>query len=170
MFVECMYVVGLMCVNYVGEVCVQVFYQVQKFIVCMVLVKVMFEEVVCEEEDYFVWIVYCLKEFDLCLSLFNLLWYVGVFVIGVVVGVFGDKVSFGFMVEMEWQVESYFEGYMFELLVIDIVLCVIVDQMWIDEVKYGKVVIDVGGIELLLFVWMLMCVVLKVMMSIVYYF
>lgn len=96
------------------------------------------------------------------------MWYVGFLVMGVLVGGLGDKWNLGFLVEIECQVEVYFDSYLFDFLREDVCLWVIVEQMCFDEIRYVEMVIYFGVIELLVFVKIIMKMVVKVMIMVVY--
>lgn len=166
--VECCYVVGLMWINYVGEVCVQGLYFGQVVVVCDFVMCEYLLEVVQEEIDYLVWCVIWLVELDSCLSLFNLLWYVGSYIIGILVGLCGDGWNLGFVVEIECQVEVYLDEYLVDLLVGDLCSCVVIQVMKEDEVCYVEYVEQVGVCCLLFLILGVMVLVFRVMKIIVY--
>lgn len=166
---ECWYVVGLMWINYVGEVCVQGLYFGQVVVVCEVQICVYLLDVVQEEIDYLVWCVQCLCELDSCFSLFNLIWYVGSYIIGILVGLCGDGWNLGFVVEIECQVEVYLDEYLDILLLVDLCSCEIFKVMKIDEVCYVDYVEYVGVCMLFLLILGVMVLVFKVMKIIVYW-
>ena len=81
-------------------------------------------------------------------SLLNPLWYGGAFLIGLAAGRLGDRVSLGFVVETERQVEHHLESHLERLPPADLASRAIVDQMRIDEASTRVAAQQAGGVEL----------------------
>ena len=124
---------ALMRVNHVGEVCAQALYQAQA---------------AREEIDHLAWTEQRLAELGDRPSLLNPLWYGGAFLIGLVAGRLGDRVSLGFVVETERQVEHHLESHLERLPESDLASRAIVDQMRIDEAEHAAAAQLAGGVEL----------------------
>jgi 3-demethoxyubiquinol 3-hydroxylase len=65
-----------------------------------------------EETDHLAWTKQRLDELGDRPSLLNPLWYAGAFGIGLLAGRLGDRVSLGFVVETERQVEEHLAGHL----------------------------------------------------------
>jgi ubiquinone biosynthesis monooxygenase Coq7 len=81
--------------------------------------------------------------------LLNPLWYAGAFAIGYGAGKLGgDKLSLGFVVETENQVEAHLAGHMSQLPANDLASKAIVAQMKTDEVAHARMAQKAGAVEL----------------------
>jgi ubiquinone biosynthesis monooxygenase Coq7 len=79
----------------------------------------------------------------------NPLWYAGSFVIGYAAGKLGgDKVSLGFVVETERQVEAHLQSHMDRLPAADNASRAIVAQMKADEIAHAQMALKAGAVEL----------------------
>src|SRR5581483_4310785 len=106
---------ALMRVNHTGEVCAQALYAAQAMVARHPEVKARFAAAAREEEDHLAWTQSRLEELSARPSLLNPLWYAGAFAIGAVAGLAGDRVSLGFVVETERQVEEHLTAHMDKL-------------------------------------------------------
>ena len=98
---------ALMRVNHVGEVCAQALYTGQALACQNSALRAQLAEASREETDHLAWTQQRLKELNDRPSLLNPVWYAGAFAIGFAAGKLGgDKVSLGFVVETERQVEE----------------------------------------------------------------
>ena len=70
-------------------------------------------------------------------SLLNPLWYAGAFGLGLLAGRMGDKVSLGFVVETEAQVEAHLQSHLDRLPATDTASRAIVAQMVDDEARHA---------------------------------
>lgn len=140
---------SLMRVNHVGEVCAQALYVGQALVTRDPALKAHFEAAAREEVDHLAWTEERLRELGSRTSLLNPLWYAGALAIGMVAGkVGGDKVSLGFVVETERQVEQHLEGHLGRLPAQDQASRAIVEQMKVDEVKHADQAQRAGAVEL----------------------
>ncbi len=98
---------GLMRINHTGEVCAQALYLGQARVADSDAIRTQLLEAAGEETDHLAWCEARLKELDARPSLFNPLWYLGSFVIGVGAGLKGDGWNLGFVSETERQVEAH---------------------------------------------------------------
>ena len=139
---------ALMRVNHVGEVCAQALYQAQALATSNVELKAQMARAAREEVDHLAWTEQRLTELGDRPSLLNPLWYGGAFLIGLAAGRLGDRVSLGFVVETERQVEHHLESHLERLPAGDLASRAIVDQMRIDEAEHAAAALQAGGTEL----------------------
>lgn len=128
---------ALMRVNHVGEVCAQALYSAQSLTTRDETLRRQFDRAAREETDHLAWTQQRLDELGSRASLLNPLWYAGAFAIGLLAGRAGDKVSLGFLVETERQVERHLESHLQRLPAHDAASRVIVDQMRDDEARHA---------------------------------
>jgi 3-demethoxyubiquinol 3-hydroxylase len=107
-----------------------------------------FETAAREETDHLAWLQQRLAEVGERTSVLNPLWYAGAFGIGLVAGRLGDKVSLGFVVETERQVEEHLMGHLERLPADDHASRAIVRQMKDDEIRHAENAAAAGGVAL----------------------
>ena len=139
---------ALMRVNHVGEVCAQALYASQAWGTDDPVLKAQFDAAAREETDHLAWTEQRLKELGSRTSLLNPLWYAGAFGIGLLAAKAGDKISLGFVVETERQVEHHLNSHMDRLPVGDQSSRAIVAQMRDDEVAHADAALRAGGVAL----------------------
>jgi len=139
---------ALMRVNHVGEVCAQALYQAQAVATGNPALKQQMAQAAREEVDHLAWTEQRLAELGDRPSLLNPLWYGGAFLIGLAAGRLGDRVSLGFVVETERQVEQHLESHLERLPAADRASRAIVDQMRLDEAAHGAAARAAGGVDL----------------------
>lgn len=139
---------ALMRVNHVGEVCAQALYQAQALATGNVELKAQMAQAAREEVDHLAWTEERLAQLGARPSLLNPLWFGGAFVIGWVAGRLGDRVSLGFVVETERQVEHHLATHLERLPDADLASRAIVAQMRTDEAAHAAAAEQAGGIEL----------------------
>ena len=140
---------ALMRVNHVGEVCAQALYTGQALACKDPALRAQLAEASREETDHLAWTYQRLNELKDRPSLLNPLWYVGSFVIGYAAGKLGgDKVSLGFVVETERQVEAHLQSHMDRLPAADNASRAIVAQMKADEIAHAQMALKAGAVEL----------------------
>jgi len=154
---------ALMRVNHVGEVCAQALYTAQAFATRDPALRQHFERAADEENDHLAWTADRLRELGARPSLLNPLWYAGAFAIGLAAGRLGDRVSLGFVVETERQVEAHLESHMQRLPSADHASRAIVAQMKSDEAAHAALALQAGAGELPLAAKTLMRAAAKVM-------
>jgi 3-demethoxyubiquinol 3-hydroxylase len=98
---------ALMRINHVGEICAQALYAGQAFATRNEALRTQFIEAGAEEADHLAWTANRLKALGARPSLLNPLWYAGSFGLGILASSLGDRLSLGFMVETERQVEAH---------------------------------------------------------------
>lgn len=139
---------ALMRVNHVGEVCAQALYASQALATGNATLRRHFERAAAEETDHLAWTQQRLDELGARRSLLNPLWYAGAFGLGLLAGRLGDRVSLGFVVETEKQVEAHLAGHMDKLPVGDQASRAIVAQMKDDEARHAQEARQAGAVEL----------------------
>jgi ubiquinone biosynthesis monooxygenase Coq7 len=154
---------ALMRVNHVGEVCAQALYQAQALTARSPELRQQMTQAAREETDHLAWTQQRLDELGDHPSRLNPLWYAGAFGIGLLAGRFGDRVSLGFVVETERQVEQHLAGHLEQLPAQDTTSRAIVEQMMDDEARHADDARAAGGVELPLPVRALMRAAAKVM-------
>ncbi len=154
---------ALMRVNHVGEVCAQALYQAQALTARSAALRQQMEQAAREETDHLAWTAERLRELGDRASLLNPLWYAGAFGIGLLAGRFGDRVSLGFVVGTERQVESHLAGHLERLPAADHRSRAIVAQMKLDEQRHAEAALAAGAHALPLPVRGLMRLAAKVM-------
>ena len=157
---------ALMRVNHVGEVCAQALYTAQAFATKNEALRAHFMRASAEETNHLAWTEQRLKELGDHTSLLNPLWYAGAFGIGLLAGQLGDRVSLGFVVETENQVEAHLDGHLNLLPTNDHASRAIVAQMKDDEVRHALDAKELGAIDLPQPVKGLMKAVAKVMTTV----
>lgn len=139
---------ALMRVNHVGEVCAQALYTAQAFATKNEALRAHFIKASAEETDHLAWTRQRLDELGERPSLLNPLWYAGAFGLGLLAGRLGDRVSLGFVVETENQVEAHLESHLTLLPAHDHASRAIVAQMKDDEARHALDAKDAGALEL----------------------
>lgn len=147
---------ALMRVNHVGEICAQALYTSQALAARLTPGDPTQREALArhleaagqEETDHLAWCKQRLDELHDRPSLLNPLWYAGAFGIGLAAGLLGKKVSLGFVVETERQVEAHLASHMDRLPMGDHASRAIVAQMKDDEVRHANDALARGGMEL----------------------
>jgi 3-demethoxyubiquinol 3-hydroxylase len=139
---------GLMRVNHVGEVCAQALYQAQALSARSPELRQQMLHASREEADHLAWTQDRLTELGAHASFLNPLWYAGAFGIGLLAGRLGDRVSLGFVVETERQVEQHLAGHMDRLPADDGRSRAIVAAMQADERRHADQALAAGAAEL----------------------
>ncbi|MBP1473905.1 2-polyprenyl-3-methyl-6-methoxy-1,4-benzoquinone monooxygenase [Frateuria sp. MAH-13] len=139
---------GLMRINHTGEVCAQALYDGQAALARDEETRQHLQHAADEETDHLAWCAQRLRELDSRPSLLNPLWYAGSYAIGAAAALVGDKVSLGFVVETERQVEAHLEDHLQRLPRQDERSRAVLAQMQADEVRHGDNAKARGGIDL----------------------
>ena len=160
---------GLMRVNHVGEVCAQALYSAQALTTRDLTLKAQFEHAAREETDHLAWTQGRLDELGARPSLLNPLWFAGAFGLGLAAGRLGDRISLGFLVETERQVEAHLQSHLELLPAGDHASRAIVAQMKLDEAAHAAQALQAGGVQLPLPVRGLMKAAARVMTRTAYY-
>ena len=139
---------ALMRVNHVGEVCAQALYAAQALSTQDPVLRKHFMEASQEEGDHLAWTRQRLDELGARPSLLNPLWYAGAFGLGLIAGRLGDRLSLGFVVETERQVEAHLATHLEKLPQGDHESRAIVAQMKDDEARHALEASAAGALEL----------------------
>lgn len=139
---------ALMRVNHVGEVCAQALYTAQALVTPDPVLRRHFEAAAEEETDHLAWTAERLAELGDRPSFLNPLWYAGAFGLGLLAGRLGDRVSLGFVVETERQVEAHLQSHLERLPAGDHASRAIVAEMKSDEAAHAAKALSAGAVEL----------------------
>ena len=159
---------ALMRVNHVGEVCAQALYAAQAMGTRDPVLRRHFLNASREEGDHLAWTKDRLDELGARPSLLNPLWYAGAFGLGLVASRLGDRLSLGFVVETERQVEAHLASHLEHLPQGDHESRAIVAQMKDDEASHAKAAENAGAQQLPAPVRLLMRSAAKVMTTVAY--
>jgi ubiquinone biosynthesis monooxygenase Coq7 len=136
-------------INHVGEVCAQALYTAQALATQNETLRAQLQAASAEETDHLAWTEQRLAALGSRPSLLNPLWYAGAFAIGWTAGKLGgDKVSLGFVVETEHQVEAHLQSHLQRLPEQDHASRAIVAQMKDDEARHAAQAQRAGAISL----------------------
>jgi ubiquinone biosynthesis monooxygenase Coq7 len=139
---------GLMRINHTGEICAQALYFGQAMFAKDSKTKKQLLHAAEEEHNHLFWCQERLNDLESHTSILNPVWYLGSFVLGASAAFFGDKVSYGFVIEVEKQVEDHLQEHINQIPVEDIKTHAILAQMKADEIRHGEMAKDAGGIDL----------------------
>jgi ubiquinone biosynthesis monooxygenase Coq7 len=139
---------GLMRVNHAGEVCAQALYLGQAAVSRSPELREHLVSAAREEADHLAWCAQRLEELGDRPSLLNPLWYAGSFALGAAAGLAGDRISLGFIVETERQVESHLGEHLERLPAGDQRSRAVVRRMQSDEARHGADAQAAGAAEL----------------------
>ncbi len=157
---------ALMRVNHVGEVCAQALYQAQALTARSDGLRQQMQQASREESDHLAWTQRRLDELGARPSLLNPLWYAGAFGIGLLAGRLGDRVSLGFVIETERQVEQHLASHLERLPAADRQSRALVAAMQADEARHADEAAAAGGMPLPPPVSMLMRAAAKLMTTV----
>ena len=157
---------ALMRVNHVGEICAQALYTAQAFATKDETLKAHFNQASAEETNHLAWTRQRLTELGARPSLLNPLWYGAAFAVGLLAARLGDRVSLGFVVETETQVEAHLQSHLNLLPANDHASRAIVAQMKEDEAAHAMQARQAGAVELPQAVKSLMTLAAKVMTTV----
>ena len=135
-------------VNHVGEVCAQALYTAQAMATRDPTLRKHLEQAAREETDHLAWTLERIEAMGSRPSLLNPLWYAGAFGLGLLAGHFGDKVSLGFVVETERQVEAHLDSHLGRLPPGDHASRAVVAQMKTDEAAHADKALQAGAVPL----------------------
>ena len=130
---------ALMRVNHVGEVCAQALYTAQALATRNNQLRAQFTLASLEEADHLAWTRQRLDALGRRPSVLNPLWYAGRL---------GDRVSLGFVVETERQVEAHLASHLTRLPQCDLASRAIVTRMKDDEARHAQAAQNAGAAAL----------------------
>ncbi|MDE2120959.1 MAG: 2-polyprenyl-3-methyl-6-methoxy-1,4-benzoquinone monooxygenase [Betaproteobacteria bacterium] len=138
----------LMRVNHVGEICAQALYQGQALAARDPALRAHFSQAARDECDHLAWCSLRLEQLDSRPSMLDPLWYAGALALGALAGGIGEKVSLGFVVETENQVEQHLASHLQRLPQADLESRAVVEQMKNDEVQHALAAEKLGAVTL----------------------
>ena len=139
---------ALMRVNHAGEIAAQALYHGQALMARSTATRELLLKAAREETDHLAWCETRLRDLDSRPSLLNPLWYAGSFAIGAAAALLGDRISLGFVVETERQVEGHLDEHLVRLPPGDTRSRAILQTMQADEIAHGMSAKAAGGAEL----------------------
>jgi len=139
---------ALMRVNHAGEIAAQALYSGQSVMARTANTRDQLLEAAAEEQDHLAWCAQRISELKGRRSLLDPVWYGGSFLLGVLAGSAGDKVSLGFIAETERQVEAHIKDHLARLPAEDARSKAILDKMATDEAHHATTASLSGGTEL----------------------
>ncbi len=159
---------GLMRINHTGEVCAQALYKGQALLARDDATREHLLHAAEEETDHLAWCADRLGELDSRPSLLNPLWYLGSLAIGAAAAAVNDKVSLGFVVETERQVEAHLAEHIERLPAADARSRAVLKQMQDDEIRHADNALARGGVALPAPIPSLMALTSKAMKAVAY--
>jgi len=138
---------GLMRVNHTGEICAQALYEGQALTAQEDEVRKSLKLAADEESDHLAWCEQRLGELGSKPSVLNPLFYAASYAMGALTGLFGDKISLGFVEATEDQVCQHLERHLDSLPESDERSREIVRRMHEDETRHGSDALQAGGKE-----------------------
>ena len=139
---------SLMRINHVGEVCAQALYTGQALTARSKDIEQKLKKAAAEETDHLNWCQQRIHELDTHVSYLNPFWYASALLIGLTAGLWGDKVSLGFLAETEHQVERHLKKHLEKLPLQDRKSRAIVEQMRQEELEHALAAEDAGAVPL----------------------
>ena len=139
---------GLMRINHVGEICAQALYAGQALTARSQDIKQKLQKAAQEEVDHLSWCQQRIQELGAHTSYLNPFWYISALLRGVSAGLFGDKVSLGFLAETEHQVARHLYNHLQSLPLVDNKSRAIVEQMRLEEMEHALTAEQAGAIPL----------------------
>jgi len=140
---------ALMRVNHVGEICAQALYTGQALACQNPALRAKLDAACREETDHLSWTAERLEQLNSRPSLLNPVWYAGAFALAYATAkVGGERVSLGFVVETERQVEAHLHSHLARLPVGDTASIAVVKAMAHDEAQHAREAQRAGAAEL----------------------
>ena len=139
---------GLMRINHTGEVCAQALYYGQALFAKDEVTHKHLIDAANEEHNHLYWCQERINDLNTHTSILNPFWYISSFALGATAAMFGDEISYGFVIEVEKQVENHLQEHIDQIPKTDIKTHAILTQMKEDEIRHGQNARDAGGIEL----------------------
>jgi ubiquinone biosynthesis monooxygenase Coq7 len=136
---------ALMRINHVGEVCAQALYQSQSLVTRNPALREHFAHAAQEELDHLAWTHQRVTELGTHTSYLTPLWYAGAFSVGCLAGLVSDRISLGFVVETERQVEQHLATHLDRLPAEDLSSKAIVAQMKLEEARHAEEALAAGA-------------------------
>jgi 3-demethoxyubiquinol 3-hydroxylase len=129
---------ALMRVNHVGEICAQALYSAQGLMTKDVGLREHFAQAAKEEEAHLEWTAERVAALGAHVSYLNPLWALGAFGLGLAAGKLSDRLSLGFVVETEKQVEQHLASHLQKLPPGDLCSREVVALMQAQELQHAR--------------------------------
>ena len=155
-------------INHTGEVCAQALYYGQALFAKDEKTHQHLIHAANEEHNHLFWCQERLDDLETHSSYLNSFWYINSFLLGATAALFGDKVSYGFVIEVEKQVEDHLAEHLQQIPKNDVKTIAILEQMKADEIRHGQEAKEAGGIDLPIQVKNIMTAMSKFMKFLVY--
>lgn len=136
---------GMMRVNLAGEVAAQGLYRGQMILARESNLQTDLQQAAEEEMDHYAWCRQRLQSLDVKPSVFNPIWYMGAFSLGLIAALLGDKMSLGFIIATEEQVGRHLASHLQHLSPHDLKSRAVVWQMYQDELAHAHDAEQRGG-------------------------
>ncbi len=159
---------GLMRINHTGEVCAQALYYGQALFAKDETTHGHLIKAASEEHDHLYWCQERINDLSTHTSILNPFWYSSSFMLGATAALFGDKISYSFVIEVEKQVEDHLQEHIDQIPQTDIKTHAILAKMQADEIRHGQDARDAGGVDLPTPIKMMMKGMSKIMKYLVY--
>ena len=145
---ETKHVIGLMRIDYCGEICAQGLYQGQALTSRDNTNKEAFEQAAFEETEHLAWTKHRLTELGGKASYLNPIFYFASLALGIGAGILGDKWNLGFLEETEKQVEEHLADHLEQIPHQDAKSRAILQQMKQDEANHADMAHNYGAANL----------------------
>jgi len=162
------HVAGLMRINHTGEVCAQALYSGQAAVARDAGTRTHLLDAAAEETDHLAWCAERLDALQSRPSLLNPVWYAGSFALGAAAALAGDRVSLGFVVETERQVEAHLGEHLEKLPAQAAASRAVVEKMKTEEARHGRNARSAGGTDLPMPIPLLMRAASRLMKTVAY--
>jgi ubiquinone biosynthesis monooxygenase Coq7 len=140
---------SLMRVNHVGEVCAQALYSAQSLATRQVGLQAHLKTAADEETDHLAWTEARIQALGGRKSWLNPVWYAGAFALAYATAKLGgERISLGFVVETERQVEAHLHSHLARLPAGDTASLAVVKAMAHDEGQHAREAQRAGAAEL----------------------
>jgi ubiquinone biosynthesis monooxygenase Coq7 len=140
---------ALMRVNHVGEVCAQALYSAQALATQQTGVRAHLQTAAQEETDHLAWTASRIHALGGRKSWLNPVWYAGAFALAYTTAKLGgERISLGFVVETERQVEAHLHSHLGRLPSEDTASLAVVQAMAQDEAHHAREAQRAGAAEL----------------------
>jgi len=137
--------IAMMRVNHCGEICAQALYNGQALVAKDAKTYQYLQHCADEETEHLVWCRDRLQQLQAKTSILDPIFYSYSFVIGVISGLLGDKISLGFVSASEDLVAYHLKQHLNRLATNDQKSIAIVEQMLQDELKHRDEATNKGG-------------------------
>ena len=140
---------ALMRVNHVGEVCAQALYSAQTLATRQTGLQAHLQAAAEEETDHLAWTETRIHALGGRKSWLNPVWYAGAFALAYATAkIGGERISLGFVVETERQVEAHLHSHLARLPAGDTASLAVVKAMAHDEAQHAREAQRAGAAEL----------------------